>query len=624
MATVAPEPSASAGTAAASRLNPVLLGVWLLAIAYVALHVDRGWVPHDEGVLGQSAERVLRGELPHRDFSDPYTGGLSFLHALAFAVFGVKLIALRWVLLLFAAAWVPALYYVASRFVGPLAAGTAVLLATVWGLPNYPAPMPSWYNLFFAVFGAAALLRYLETERRRWLVVAGVAGGLSVLVKVTGLYYVAGALLFLAYRQQILPARGERREPPPGVYGLTVAGAMIIFLALLIRIVASRAGVAEFANFVVSPVAIVALLLWNRGWEPGASSGACFAALGRLVLPFGLGLAVTVLPLLVVYVRAGAVADLLVGVLVQPLARLSNAAKRPAPFLPSLFAMLPLVLLLARGCRAEPWAKLDQLVIAVTLASALGAAATDPVVHSMVWYSVRALVPAATIAGVAILLHPRVGRSLAPLRRQQLVLLLSVTAMVALVQFPFSAAIYFCFVAPALVLTIVAILASVGGVRSFAAASAAGFYLLFAALFVNRASGFTLGQQYTPQPVARLALPRGGIRVPPVQGEIYQLVVEEIQRRAPDDDYIYATPDCPEIYFLAAKRNPTHNLFEFLDTQPGDPGAVLELLARHRIGVVVVSHIAQFSKLDPALARALAAQFPDSVAIGPFVVRWRS
>ena len=155
------------------RFRVVFAAVWLLALAYVALHIDREWVPHDAGVLGQSAERVLNGQLPHRDFIEAYTGGLSFLNALAFALFGVRLIVLRWVLLGFVALWIPALFYVASRFARPLAAGAVVLLAVAWSVPNYPAPLPSWYNLFFATFGAAALLRSLEVERPVGQAVAG-------------------------------------------------------------------------------------------------------------------------------------------------------------------------------------------------------------------------------------------------------------------------------------------------------------------------------------------------------------------------------------------------------------------------------------------------------------------
>src|SRR5262245_53117178 len=83
------------------RLDVVLITAIVLATAlYGAGHLRRGWVPHDEGMLGQAAERVLGGELPHRDFDDLYTGGLSYLNAAAFRLFGVSLVSPRIVLLL--------------------------------------------------------------------------------------------------------------------------------------------------------------------------------------------------------------------------------------------------------------------------------------------------------------------------------------------------------------------------------------------------------------------------------------------------------------------------------------------------------------------------------------------
>ena len=144
----------------------------------------------------------MQGQLPHRDFGEIYTGGLSFIHALAFRAFGVNLMSLRICVFLFFLAWLPAVYYIALRFTSAIAAGAITLLAVAWSYPNYPAAMPSWYNLFFATFGAAALLRYLEVRTRRWLFVAGVCGGVSILIKVIGAYYIAGALLFLAFLEQ--------------------------------------------------------------------------------------------------------------------------------------------------------------------------------------------------------------------------------------------------------------------------------------------------------------------------------------------------------------------------------------------------------------------------------------
>src|SRR5262245_37286509 len=168
----------------------LLIAVWTVTGLYVGHGMLRGWVPHDEGTLGQSAERVLAGELPHRDFDDPYTGGLSYAHALAFRLAGTNLVTLRWGLLVAFLAWVPAVYYVASCLVSPLTAAAAVLLAVVWSVPNYFAALPSWYNLFLAVITGAFLFRHLETGARKWVIGAGICAGLSCLMKIAGIYCV--------------------------------------------------------------------------------------------------------------------------------------------------------------------------------------------------------------------------------------------------------------------------------------------------------------------------------------------------------------------------------------------------------------------------------------------------
>ena len=80
-----------------------LLVVWALSVGYMATHLKRCWVPHDEGAFAQRAERVLHGELPHRDFDEVYSGGLAYLEALAFREPGINLVSLPIVLFVFLA-----------------------------------------------------------------------------------------------------------------------------------------------------------------------------------------------------------------------------------------------------------------------------------------------------------------------------------------------------------------------------------------------------------------------------------------------------------------------------------------------------------------------------------------
>ena len=71
----------------ASDHQRLVAGVLLLAgCLYLVPFVDRGWVPLDEGMVGQAAERVLNGQLPHVDYEEPYPGALSYAYAAVFRI----------------------------------------------------------------------------------------------------------------------------------------------------------------------------------------------------------------------------------------------------------------------------------------------------------------------------------------------------------------------------------------------------------------------------------------------------------------------------------------------------------------------------------------------------------
>jgi Dolichyl-phosphate-mannose-protein mannosyltransferase len=624
-----------AGFAPASRFAGghewLVLGlVWLSSAIYVGGCLKRGWLPWDAGLLAQSAERVLQGQVPFRDFGEVFTGGLSYLNAFAFRLFGVNLLSIRIPLFILFLGWVPVIYFIARRFAGPLAAGLVTLLAVAWSLPNYTEAMPSWYNLFFATFGAAALLRYIDTRRQRWLWAAGMCGGLSIVVKITGLYFIAAGLLFFAFREQALNAQAASASRKRGLfYRPFVIACLLLFLAILFEFLWEQPSLAGLVDFVLPGASVAALLLWHECQRPAGPDGARFRSLFSMALPFLAGAAVPVGILFLWYAHAGALHDFL-----RVTARLSiarqvrwAAAEPISPLAAIGLAPAVAIFLLARSAD-DGLRRLGDRMAPVMFAVLLLAARKFISVYELVGFSAPLVIPLLAVAAL-VWLRPR---SVGPqAEREEVFLLLSVAVLCALIAFPFAHPDYFCYVAPLVILALLALvsLRPVTGAGRVAMGSLAGFYLVFALWlyppgfrFVNGIGG-RRNLQMQALPFARA----GGIRVAPEQAEEYGKLIPLIQAHA-RGPFIYAAPDCPEVYFLSGLRNPTPTLFEFLDPDfldiPARTERILSTIQSHGVNVVALGDKSWGSAPLPAgLRAALDSEFPESARVGDFEVRWK-
>ena len=586
--------------------------------------LPRGWVPHDEGSIAQSAERVLAGELPHRDFDELYTGGLTYLNAVAFRVFGETLLAPRIMLFLFFLAWVPVVYRIAARFTGPLAAGGITLLVVAWSVPNYSAALPSWYNLFFATFGLAAALRFLDTHRRSWLFAAGLCCGCSFLFKLSGLYFAAGMLLFLIFREQEL-ARGNPlgQRPRLGLFSAFIIAGMITFVAALYLLLKSERSAVAIVEFML-PGACLAVLCSFRelAGVPGLDSRR-FLSFFRVLWPFLAGTALPVVLFLIPYIHAGAIHDFVNGVFVLPGRRLAFAARRPPGFgLNKILTAVALVALLVAAYRHRLRARWTQMILGLLLIAAFVLSRIHPGIYASIWAPLLLLIPISTVAALAIL-----GSSTIPYsRRFALMLAVSVAATCTLIQLPFSAGIYFCYVAPLLAISLASIFAAPARVSRPILGLLLAFYLAFAVFRVTPGFLYSMGYFYQPDPeTTRLQLPRaGGLRVDAARSQEYEELIPVIRAHAGFSDYIYAAPDCPEVYFLAAKRNPTRTLFDFFDDAAGHSQRVLAAIDARDVHVIALYSRPEFSPpIASDLMTTLRERFPQSRLVGQFEVRWR-
>jgi hypothetical protein len=586
----------------------------------LAARIHDAFDPADDPVLAHAAERVLHGQRPHVDFHDVYTGGLSYVGAASFKMFGTNMMAPRITLLLFFVPAMAAIWYIASRMLSPTAASLITLLAAAWSVPQYPCPTASWYMLYFAIFATAALFGYLESRNRRWIFAAGVFAGLAILFKVTGIYAVAGGMLFLLFDEQSdLPAEGKGFL---SAFTVVVAGLLFLFCGILVFLVRNNSVSGEYYHFVLPGVVLSALLIY-REWQTRHSPSLGRAgALARRLLPFLAGACLPIAVYLAPYVAAGQVGLWFRDAFIAPLARVHSAFWPALAPIAGLFS-LPIFALMA----VDAWLGSERMRQIAMAGSCFGCAAAIylslrfPFFAGLTWFSAAGSIPLLSIVAVVLLLwtSPRDQSA------SRFLLLVAMTAMCSLNQFPFSRPIYFCYVAPLLILSMAALVAIGKHPGPSLMAPVAAFFLVFAVAVLMPNQIYSRGLTLHPDAQKAFSIPRaGGVRGTAGVVDVYERVCAEIAAHDVSGS-IYAGPDAAGLYFLTGRKNATPILFEFLAGDDDRTDRILADIDRSRVDVVVINHAMHISS-DPMPAEQLSVirtLFPESKIIGNFEVRWR-
>ena len=154
------------------------------------------------------------------------------------------------------------------------------------------------------------------------------AGGISFLFKLSGIFYLLGggiALIATSFRSK-----------PDGVSAGTRSGAALVAVILILVLIAlavpiTRAGTAETFRFLLPLGALFAALIW-REWKHGDTTAlergrALFETLG----PFVLGALLPLIVFLVFLLWTGALSQTIDGVLIKPFRRMDSAIMHPPP-----------------------------------------------------------------------------------------------------------------------------------------------------------------------------------------------------------------------------------------------------------------------------------------------------
>jgi hypothetical protein len=249
-----------------------------------------------------------------------------------------------------------------------------------------------------------------------------------------------------------------------------------------------------------------------------------------------------------------------------------------------------------------------------------------PGFFEMAWSTIWAFVPFVLVLGIGLLMRGSMFSRLDQVQRQRLFLTISVTAACSLIQFPFTIPVYFCYVAPLVVLSANAVVSLMEHPPRLAVSGMMCFCFLFAVFELTPGFNSTLGVKYGPDiQTERLPLPRVGDLLVAASTVREYTEVDSLIRQHAGNEYILAAPNCPQVYFLSDRRSPTRDFLDFSsDSGPG-PEGVLATLRAHRINVIVLNHLnTMFVRPVPNdLHAAFEREFPHHAETEWFEIRWK-
>lgn len=174
-------PSRLAPQSYLERVIPIL--VFVISLLYLCLFLRYSAMDPDEGIVIQGAERILRGEVPYRDFFSFYTPGSYYLLAYIFRAFGDSFVVARTSIAIIGAGSTLVTYLLARRVCTWRMALLAAGLSATTGVAYRFIVLHNWYATFFTCLTVYAAVRVLESKKTLWAFAAGSFAAFAVLIE---------------------------------------------------------------------------------------------------------------------------------------------------------------------------------------------------------------------------------------------------------------------------------------------------------------------------------------------------------------------------------------------------------------------------------------------------------
>lgn len=175
-----------------------------VGLVYYASYYDRGLNLLDEGYLIDPVMRVLRGELPYRDFHHFYAPGSFYLFAWIFSLTGPDLLVVRAVFALMHVLTAVLTYLCVRRHATPL-------VSLAFGLVMVAMPAV-WHKAFFLLFPVLVTwlaFRYLDRPSVVRALFVGLSSGVAFIFRQDAGVYTVAAFTILAAWLWLAEARRD-------------------------------------------------------------------------------------------------------------------------------------------------------------------------------------------------------------------------------------------------------------------------------------------------------------------------------------------------------------------------------------------------------------------------------
>lgn len=155
--------------------------IFVIAVAYLSVFLRYSALEPDEGIILAGAERVLRGEVPYRDFFAFYTPGSFYLVAGLFRIFGDSFAVARFSIIVSGALFPVITYVLARRGCSRPTSVFVASLALFTGVAYRFLVLHNWYSTLLAGLALYSALRLIETHRPVWALATGSLCSLTAL-----------------------------------------------------------------------------------------------------------------------------------------------------------------------------------------------------------------------------------------------------------------------------------------------------------------------------------------------------------------------------------------------------------------------------------------------------------